>query len=65
MNVESTAVLVAALDQVSCDIGNQIAILNLKSGVYYGLDAVGTRVWELVQQPRSLKEIESSLADLT
>ena len=61
MNVESTAVLVAAPDQVSCDIGNQIAILNLKSGVYYGLDAVGSRVWELVQQPRSLTEIEGSL----
>lgn len=56
-----TATLVAAPDQVSCDIGNQMAILNLKSGVYYGLDSVGSRVWELVQNPTPLADVERTL----
>lgn len=59
--IQSNAVLVAAPDQVSCDIGNQMAILNLKSGIYYGLDSVGSRVWELVQEPRPIGEIEAKL----
>lgn len=59
--INSTAVLVAAPDQVSCDIGNQMAILNLKSGIYYGLDSVGSRIWELIQSPRPVNEIEAAL----
>jgi len=58
---EPTATVVAAPNQVSCDIGSQMAILNLQSGVYYGLDSVGTRVWELVQRPRPFEEIEQTL----
>ena len=38
-----------------------MAILNLKTGIYYGLDGVGSRIWELVQCPKSLGEIESAL----
>jgi hypothetical protein len=56
-----TDTLVAAADQVSCDIGTQMAILNLKSGIYYGLDSVGSRIWELVQTPRPVGEIEHTL----
>ncbi len=57
----ATTTLVAAAEQVSCDLGSQRAILNLKSGIYYGLDSVGSRVWELLQQPRSLAELERCL----
>ena len=59
--LDTTSIVVAARDQVSCDIGNQMAILNMKDGVYYGLDAVGCRFWELVQQPRRLAEIQDVL----
>jgi len=55
------SLLVAASEQVSCDIGSQMAILNLKSGIYYGLDAVGCRLWDLVQSPTPLSEIEGAL----
>ena len=42
-------------------MGSQVAILNLKSGIYYGLDTVGSRFWELVQTPRRLGEVEAAL----
>lgn len=44
-------------DQVSCDLAGEIAILNLKNGVYYGLDDVGARIWHLLQQPTHIDEI--------
>jgi hypothetical protein len=49
--------VVAAPDQVSCDLSGEIVILNLSDGVYYGLDAVGARIWELLKEPRSVQEI--------
>ena len=58
-----TDIVVAAPDQVSCDIGSQMAILNLKSGIYFGLNAVGSRIWELVQTPRRLGEVEAALLE--
>jgi hypothetical protein len=53
--------VVAAQDQVSCDLDGEAAILNLASGVYYGLDATGARVWNLVQTPRTVNEIRDAL----
>ena len=45
--------MVATKDQVSCDLAGEAAILNIKSGVYYGLDPVGARIWNLMQEPRA------------
>ena len=53
--------IVAVKDQVSCDLGGEAAILNLASGVYYGLDSVGARVWNLIKAPRTLRELRDTL----
>jgi hypothetical protein len=51
------AILVATKQQVSCDLGEEAAVLNMKNSVYYGLDPVGARIWRLLQQPTSLSAI--------
>jgi hypothetical protein len=57
------SVVVAIPEQVSCSLAEEAAILNLKNSVYYGLDAVGARVWNLLQQPRSVGELRDVLLD--
>ena len=47
----------AAKGQVSSDLGGEVAILDLDSGIYYGLDEVGARIWELVQEPTAVEEV--------
>ena len=47
--------------QVSTDLGDEVAILDLKGGTYYGLDAVGARIWSLIQEPRKVEEIRDIL----
>jgi hypothetical protein len=54
-------VVVAVRDQVSCDLGGEAAILSLRNGVYYGLDPVGARIWNLIQQPRRVHELQEIL----
>jgi Coenzyme PQQ synthesis protein D (PqqD) len=56
-------VAVASRDQVSADLGGEAAILHLKNGVYYSLDPVGARIWELLQQPRRVGQILASLTE--
>jgi Coenzyme PQQ synthesis protein D (PqqD) len=53
--------VVAAKDQVYTDLGGEVAILELKAGRYYGLDAVGARIWHLIQEPRIVGEIQAIL----
>ena len=47
--INDHSVVVVTKDQVSADLSGEAAILNLKSGIYYGLDNVGARIWTLVQ----------------
>lgn len=51
----------AAPDQLSSKLGSEAVILNLSSGVYYGLDPVGARVWELLQEARPLSAIRDQI----
>ncbi len=53
----------ASNDQVSCDLAGEAAILDLQNGIYYGLDPVGARIWELIQSPCDCQGIVSQLLD--
>jgi hypothetical protein len=61
--ISDRSVVVATKDQVSCDLAGEAAILNIKSGVYYGLDPVGARIWTLMQEPREVLEIQNAITD--
>ena len=61
ISVSSSVVVVG--NQVSSDLGDEVAILDLKGGTYYGLDAVGSRIWSLIQEPRTVNEIRNILLE--
>ncbi|MGA8222603.1 MAG: PqqD family protein [Candidatus Acidiferrales bacterium] len=61
LSVES--IVVAASEQVSCPLGEESAILNLKNSVYYGLDPVGARVWNLLREAKSVSALRDTLLD--
>jgi hypothetical protein len=42
---------------ISRELAGETVLLNLESGVYYGLDSVGTRVWQLLQQDKTLADV--------
>jgi hypothetical protein len=55
------SIVAAAPGQVSCALEDEIAILHLRAGRYYGLDPVGARVWQLVAAPRALRAVRDTL----
>jgi Coenzyme PQQ synthesis protein D (PqqD) len=56
-------IVVAAEGQVSCDLVDEAAILDLKSGVYFALNAVGARIWKLIQEPKTVNEVRDALLE--
>ncbi len=59
--IDGRSVVVVTRDQVSADLSGEAAILNLKSGIYYGLNEVGARIWSLVQEPKTVSEIRDTI----
>ena len=45
------------------EVGGEAVLLDLNSESYFGLDAVGTRIWRLVEQDGHLKAVHSALLD--
>ena len=44
-------------DQICCNLDGEAVILSLKTGTYYGLDQVGARIWDLIQEPRTIDSV--------
>jgi hypothetical protein len=59
--VSGNSVVVATETQISSDLAGEAIILELKAGMYYGLDAIGTRIWSLIQEPRSVSSLRETL----
>ena len=49
-------------DAATSAVGDETVILNLVNGTYYGLDPVGTRIWEMLQDGTASGEICRTLA---
>ena len=54
-NVSLESSVAISEDVVSRDLEGEAVILNLESGIYFGLDKVGTRIWSLLQEDGSLR----------
>ena len=44
-------------------LGDEAVILNLASGVYFGLDTVGTRMWQLISEHGSTDKVIAAMLD--
>lgn len=59
ISAESTVTLTQA--QISCEINDETVILQFDSGDYFGLNDVGTLVWKMIKQPRSVRELREAI----
>ena len=48
-------------DLVATTIEDQTALLSISNGAYYGMDKIGSRVWELIVQPRAVSAVVDQL----
>ena len=52
---------VMAKDVMIVDLSGEAVILNMDNWVYYGLNGMGYRVWNLIQEPMRIDEIRSTI----
>src|SRR4051812_33994235 len=53
-SVTLDSTVVASPSQVSSKVRDGAVILGLKTGKYYGLDAIGQVIWQMLQSPQQV-----------
>ena len=59
MNLNQTITL--SPDVISQEVSGETVLLDLESEHYFGLDEVGTRIWQLARETNDLKAIYQTL----
>jgi hypothetical protein len=49
--------LVRSEEPLTAVVDSETVMLSPDQGEYFALDAIGTRIWELLEEPRSIDEI--------
>jgi adenine specific DNA methylase Mod len=61
MTIPEKSVISVTKEAVHCDLEDEVVILGLKDGIYYGLNPVGSFIWKLIQKPISVQEIKEAI----
>lgn len=62
MPLSRESCVVVSDEQVSTALGDETVILGMQDGVYYGLDAVGARIWALLATPHRVTDLVVTLS---
>jgi hypothetical protein len=52
--VQLSSTIARSQSQISTHLNSEVIILGLASQEYYSLDGVGARIWELLEEPRTV-----------
>jgi hypothetical protein len=63
MELSDTTEVVASRYLVGAEVGDEIILLHLENGHYFGLDDVSARIWKLLQKPTTVRDIEHALLE--
>ena len=44
-----------------CPLGNELALMNIDTGKYYTINAVGKYIWEMIERPIQVEKLLKSL----
>lgn len=55
--IEFSSIISHNPEQVSCDLDGETVLMSIENGMYYGMNMVASRIWELVTESKSVKEL--------
>jgi Coenzyme PQQ synthesis protein D (PqqD) len=63
MHIDLSTVVKQSGDQISCELNEETAILNMQSAQYFGLDEVGSVIWQELAEEKTVRELCSAVVD--
>lgn len=59
--MDTTSTIAPAPEVLAHERSGEVVLLSLKTGRFFGLDTVGTRIWQMLTEGHSLDTIHSRL----
>lgn len=50
-------------EMLSSDMDGEKVMMSIENGEYYGLNQIGSRIWELIETPKTIDELIGKLTD--
>lgn len=63
MKITKATIIGQPDDLLSSKIDDEVIMLGIDSGKYFGLNSVGSHIWELIKEPHSIENLCSKLMD--
>jgi len=50
-------------EPLQAGLDDEVVMMSVEKGCYYGLDPVGARIWELLESPKTVNEVVDDLLE--
>lgn len=57
MGIELSSIVRQGSDPVCAEVDGEMVMMSIEKGNYYGLDGIGTRIWQLIAEPVSVSKL--------
>lgn len=64
MSLNSESIVVQDSEPIAALVDGEVVMLSERAGAYFGLNGIGSQIWNSISQPRRLGEICQSLQEL-
>jgi hypothetical protein len=61
--ITSSSIIRRSSDHIATDMPGETVVLDMRSGMYYGMEHVGALIWRLLEEPRTLAEIQRAVLE--
>ncbi len=61
MEVSPETIVARRSEPLTAPVDGELVMLDPRRGEYFGLDAIGHRVWQLLERPRTVESLCSAL----
>jgi hypothetical protein len=57
-------IVVQDSEPVAATVDDEVVMLSVRAGAYFGLDGIGSEIWNMVREPRRVGDICRSLSEV-
>jgi hypothetical protein len=63
MVLTGSTIITVSKDFVYCNVEDEMVLLGMEDGIYYGLNPVGAFIWEQIKEPKTIDEVRDAILD--
>jgi hypothetical protein len=61
MKLSGSTIVTVNKDYVYCNVEDEMVLLGMEDGIYYGLNPVGAFIWEQIKEPKTIDAVKDAI----